>query len=239
MANDLNPANHLVEYQAPPSIRLSDSQRVAMALACQRDDLLLTQPAKLVGGAASSFVAALLRKELATRLPFAPHKPFWDCGRNPDDDPEAEHRFLLALTANGLAAIGVADADATTSETPVGHERAATPQSRDAASPSRNHRARGKNTQTLISLLSRTEGASVEVIVEATGWLPHTTRAAITGLRHAGYEITRAKDQEQAASIYRIDAAPVDAETSATAATDVANTEGGKSADSAGDRHDR
>jgi len=37
----------------------------------------------------------------------------------------------------------------------------------------------------LIALLERKEGASLDDMVVATGWLPHTTRAALTGLRKA------------------------------------------------------
>ena len=40
-------------------------------------------------------------------------------------------------------------------------------------------------------------------LVEATGWLPHTTRAAITGLRKRGFSIERTRD-EKLGSLYRI-----------------------------------
>jgi hypothetical protein len=45
----------------------------------------------------------------------------------------------------------------------------------------------------LISLLSRKCGADVPSISATLGWLPHTTRAALTGLRKAGFEITSLK----------------------------------------------
>jgi len=54
----------------------------------------------------------------------------------------------------------------------------------------------------LIGMLERAEGASVTVIGQRLGWLPHTVRAAITGLRHAGHEVTRSKDQD-GQSVYR------------------------------------
>ena len=38
----------------------------------------------------------------------------------------------------------------------------------------------------LIDLLERNEGANLDDMVVATGWLPHTTRAALTGLRKSG-----------------------------------------------------
>ncbi|MHA6723158.1 DUF3489 domain-containing protein [Sphingomonas sp. RS2018] len=33
------------------------------------------------------------------------------------------------------------------------------------------------------------EGATLDQMIAATGWLPHTTRAALSGLRKAGYVI--------------------------------------------------
>jgi hypothetical protein len=59
----------------------------------------------------------------------------------------------------------------------------------------------------LIGMLDRAEGASVAEIGQRLGWLPHTVRAAITGLRHAGREVTRSKDQN-GQSVYRF--APVE-----------------------------
>ena len=41
----------------------------------------------------------------------------------------------------------------------------------------------------LAGLLVRDEGATLDQMIAATGWLPHTTRAALTGLRKAGYAI--------------------------------------------------
>ena len=42
-------------------------------------------------------------------------------------------------------------------------------------------------------LLECSEGASLDEIVAATGWLPHTTRAALTGLKKKGHVISKAK----------------------------------------------
>ena len=41
----------------------------------------------------------------------------------------------------------------------------------------------------LAALLVRDEGATLDQMIAATGWLPHTTRAAMTGLRRKGYAI--------------------------------------------------
>jgi hypothetical protein len=55
----------------------------------------------------------------------------------------------------------------------------------------------------LIGMLERPEGASVAELGQRLGWLPHTVRAAFTGLRHAGREVTRSKDAA-GGSVYRL-----------------------------------
>ena len=48
-------------------------------------------------------------------------------------------------------------------------------------------------TATVLDLLTSSEGATLEQMVAATGWLPHTTRAALTGLKKKGHELTSNK----------------------------------------------
>lgn len=57
----------------------------------------------------------------------------------------------------------------------------------------------------VLSLLQRTEGATLTELVAATGWLPHTTRAALTGLRKKGHVLEKTKRDE--VTCYRIAAA--------------------------------
>ena len=45
----------------------------------------------------------------------------------------------------------------------------------------------------VIALLKRKQGATLEEMVQATDWLPHTARAAMTGLRKKGHVIERTK----------------------------------------------
>jgi len=40
-------------------------------------------------------------------------------------------------------------------------------------------------------LLARPKGASLAEIIEATGWLPHSARAFMTGLRKKGLKLVR------------------------------------------------
>ena len=55
----------------------------------------------------------------------------------------------------------------------------------------------------LIGMLERPKGASVAEIGQRLGWLPHTVRAAITGLRKAGREVMRSNDSNDR-SVYRL-----------------------------------
>jgi hypothetical protein len=50
-------------------------------------------------------------------------------------------------------------------------------------------------------LLVREAGASIEELTGSTGWQPHTTRAALTGLRKSG--LTIEKDKVDGVTRYR------------------------------------
>lgn len=54
----------------------------------------------------------------------------------------------------------------------------------------------------VIAMLERSRGATLADMVESTGWLPHTTRAALTGLRKKGHAI--AKESRDGVSVYKI-----------------------------------
>ena len=65
----------------------------------------------------------------------------------------------------------------------------------------------GTKIAEVLALLARTEGASITELMGATGWLPHTTRAALTGLRQRGYAIER--NRENATTRYLVMNVPV------------------------------
>ena len=65
--------------------------------------------------------------------------------------------------------------------------------------------ARQTKASDVVTLLQRKSGATLAELTAATGWLPHTTRAALTGLRKKGHVI--AKDKRDDVTCYRIDAA--------------------------------
>lgn len=49
----------------------------------------------------------------------------------------------------------------------------------------------GSKAATLLEMLQRKDGASLDEMTERTGWQPHTVRAAMTGLRQKGYVIDK------------------------------------------------
>lgn len=68
------------------------------------------------------------------------------------------------------------------------HKNATPPQVEVNPAPTR------VSKQTLIKdLLAREQGASLDEMIAATGWLPHTTRAALTGLRKNGFALDKTK----------------------------------------------
>jgi hypothetical protein len=52
---------------------------------------------------------------------------------------------------------------------------------------------RAKKNDKVIALLKRDGGASLAEITKATGWLPHSARAVLTGFRKKGFNIEKAK----------------------------------------------
>jgi hypothetical protein len=61
----------------------------------------------------------------------------------------------------------------------------------------------GSKIAHVVELLQRDQGAKLDELIAATGWLPHTARAALTGLRHRGYEVRRERGENGRASVYR------------------------------------
>ena len=55
----------------------------------------------------------------------------------------------------------------------------------------------------VLELLVRPEGATIDQLIAATGWLPHTTHAVLTGLWKKGHVLVSEKPAE-GARVYRV-----------------------------------
>ena len=64
-------------------------------------------------------------------------------------------------------------------------------------------RASGTKQALVLGLLQRRRGRRLAELVAATGWLPHTTRAALTRLRQGGHDLQKEK-RETGETAYRI-----------------------------------
>jgi Tfp pilus assembly protein PilX len=64
------------------------------------------------------------------------------------------------------------------------------------------------------TMLQSPKGATLQAICKVTGWQAHSARAALSGLRKAGYTIAReaAGEDKSGGSVYRITATPEAAE---------------------------
>ena len=62
----------------------------------------------------------------------------------------------------------------------------------------------GTKQALIVGLLAREQGATLNELITATGWLPHTTRAALTGLRRKGFALDKSR-REDGKTAYRIE----------------------------------
>jgi Protein of unknown function (DUF3489) len=62
----------------------------------------------------------------------------------------------------------------------------------------------GSKLDQVIVLLSADTGATLDDLIRVTSWLPHTARAALTGLRHRGYDVRLERGGKGSGSVYRL-----------------------------------
>ena len=72
-----------------------------------------------------------------------------------------------------------------------------------------SHPKTPSKTTCVVAMLERPKGASLDALCKATGWQSHSARAALSGLRKAGYAIEQTPgDGKMSRSYYRISSAP-------------------------------
>jgi Protein of unknown function (DUF3489) len=187
---------------------------VLLSAASQRVDHYLTPPSGARLASAKKAAAKLLKGGLVREVRARKDAPIWR------RDEDADQGFALKLTAAGLKAIA-ADLDAGDDEAArqTQGDEAIKPETTaggidvtDAGprlessghSYSRRVPRAGTKIGIVIEMLERDVGATIDELVAATGWLPHTTRAVLTGLRKRGFEIDRRRAKDQSASAYLI-----------------------------------
>jgi len=179
--------------------KLTDTQLVVLSKAAAHDDGLAVVPAKMNKGAASKVGSSLVSRKLMRELRAKPGMPVW----REDEDGRG---ISLMITRAGRDAIGIDD-ETEAAAAPAKQKKMAVAGKASAAkepiASTASQPRDGSKQALVISMLSKKGGASIDALIDATGWLPHTTRAALTGLRRRGFEIERSRDDD-APSVYRI-----------------------------------
>ena len=190
--------------------KLTDTQLAILSAASQREDRCLIAPKNLKGGAAQKVAAKLLAAGLAREIKAKTGMALWR------RDEEAGQAYSLKLTAAGLKAIAVDEGDSQpsararvlrrTRATDSSKSKKAANLAATRAQRAHQHRRRpatARRSLRVIELLQRDQGAKLDELIAATGWLPHTARAALTGLRHRGYDVRLERGEKGRASVYR------------------------------------
>ena len=188
-------------------MKLTDTQTIILSAAAGRDDgSIHPLPKTLKGGAVTKVTGALLRKGLIAEAPR----------RNGAAIGETN----FAISREGALAINVEPAECPhlgdpgaqagdggreaepAADIPPKAKKAAT--GRDTAKGPVKLRA-GTKQALVVEMLRRSEGATVDQIMEATGWQRHTVRGAFAGAlkKKLGLAVTSEK-VEGAARVYRV-----------------------------------
>jgi hypothetical protein len=168
------------------NIKFNPTQCNRLSVAMQREDRCFEAPVGWKASAAQAFAVKLIDAGYAREIRTKGGLPVWR------RDKEADQDYSLKLTALGVK-IAKERAGST--------EASANTRSKNA-SPA--HRESSKLSK-VIAMLSE-EGATIEEISKAMGWLEHTTRAVLTGLRKRGFNIIREAREGESRSGYRIEA---------------------------------
>jgi Protein of unknown function (DUF3489) len=199
------------------SIKFSDTQNALLRAASLRDDRYLTPSAGGKPALARKAATKLVELGLVREVKAKRDAPVWR------RDDEAGCDYSLKLTAAGLKAVaGYLAGETERCEKPASSND--TMQAEVVAFPEAEYAGSkvagpdeltatvdgvgaprvGSKIAAVIAMRGRAEGATIDELVAAMGWLPHTTRAALTGLRKRGYELILDRSDRARGSIYRI-----------------------------------
>jgi hypothetical protein len=169
--------------------KLNDLQLVLLSTAAQRDDGSVFPATDSIANEEQRIrkaIQPLLKRGLFEEHPIKDRRIAW---REQDGRPlgifiTAAGRTLIQRTGDAAASVDDAENTPKTKQDSAGAAR------------------KESKTERVLQLLRRPDGATLNELVDATGWLPHTTRAALTGLRKKGHVVEKRK--RDGATCYRI-----------------------------------
>ena len=156
-------------------IQLTDTQSIILSTACGRDDgMVFPITAKLKGGAVGNVCKSLLKHALLEEVAATDLNTVWR---------HDEERGPITLRATPLACTVLGISDASGPVAPV------------EPAPEPVRRRSGTKQEALIAMLRAEGGATIDEIVAATNWAPHSIRGAISGAlkKKLGLTITSEK----------------------------------------------
>jgi hypothetical protein len=203
---------------------LSDTQLLILSAASQRTDHAATLPANLKGSAAKKVIDRLLKQKLLQELRAKDDMPVWR--RGDDNRP-----YTLRITKGGLKAIEVEDvADAPDNRATAGPDEVAaanTPaETNSSERPGRAKRSSAKKTASaagkatksssdqakpeskqnqIVTLLKQPGGATLDVLVKATGWQKHSVRGFLAGTVRKKLKLALVSEKVDGIRTYRIE----------------------------------
>jgi hypothetical protein len=188
-------------------VSLTLTQRSVLASAIERGDGACAVPDTINRRTAQKSVAGLIEAGLLREIRAKAEMPIWrtdDAGRS----------IALVTTKRGVEAFRVCDdAGAQTHKrndpsepTDTRREHRLLPREGAITSAETSVEAQPRlisKKATIESRVRRKGGATIQDLMLATGWQAHSVRAALTGLRKAGFAIARERNQ-QGKTFYRI-----------------------------------
>lgn len=202
---------------------MSEAQRLMLQAAAAREDRFLQPPTNARGAAARAIAGKLIGAGWAKEMMALNGAPIWRT------DAASGTAFALKLTSKGLRAVarsseesaGLAKAsvavvaEKTALERPsrqterlpaVGTGESNEDQQIEPAVTAARAPRTGSKLRSVLDMLSAEARATIGELMAATGWLEHSTRAALTGLRRRGYTLSLTRRERDGASVYRIEA---------------------------------
>ena len=173
-------------------VKLTDTQLIVLSKAAAREDGAAVVPLKMNKAAAVKVGSGLIGRKLLREIKSKPGMPLWRAD-------EHGRSMSLVITRAGRDAIGINEPDESYQQVSNKSGDAKHAQRYLAGAVPRP----GSKQALVVEMLLKDRGTTLDALVKATGWLPHTTRAALTGLRKRGFVVERIRN-ETMGSLYRI-----------------------------------